>query len=288
MIKGHLGKLEVGDALPVRIFGVLNLSTESFYKKSIVSTKQEIENQTRKMIEQGADGIDIGAQSTRPIQIYGGKGRLDEESELNEIKKSLFPVLDILSSYDSVELSVDTTSSMVAEYALKNDVRIINDISGFKKDKNMATKISEFDGHSVIMAAKKEPGDVYTISDIIYELRQSIEIGKKSNIKEDKIIIDPGIGSWEARPYYHDFNIIKNLRDFRILNKPIYLGISRKTSIGKVLGDAIPEERLFGTLGATIIALINGTHVVRTHDVKPTKEAIIVAETILNYDDEAY
>ncbi|MCG3224927.1 MAG: dihydropteroate synthase, partial [Candidatus Heimdallarchaeota archaeon] len=93
----------------------------------------------------------------------------------------------------------------------------------------------------------------------------------------------PGIGSWEARDFKHDYSIIKNLKEFRKLESPIYVGISRKTSIGKILNDAPPEERLFGSLGATIVAIVNGAHVIRTHDVRPTFEAVKVAETILNY-----
>ncbi|MHA1224288.1 MAG: dihydropteroate synthase [Candidatus Heimdallarchaeaceae archaeon] len=285
MIEGFLGELVVGDNHPVRIVGILNLSPTSFYSGSIVSSEEELTKVAARMIEEGADGLDLGAQSTRPIQIYGGEGRVDSETELNMIKKALKPVLDVVSCYENIEVSVDTTRSVVANYALKKDVKIINDISGFKKDKQMAKLIADFNAYCVIMAAKKEPGDVFILPEIIEELRKSISIGENAGIKKDRVSIDPGIGSWEARDYHHDYNIIKNLRDFRELGKPIYLGISRKTSIGKVLDNAPPEERLFGTIGATIVAIVNGAHIIRTHDVKPTREAIRVAETILAYKD---
>lgn len=284
MIKGNLGKIQVGDDYPIPIVGVVNLSSASFYKGSIVSSNQELEKLVLKMIDEGVNCLDIGAQSTRPIQIYGGEGRVNEIQERELIDKSLEVVLDVIKSYDNVEISVDTTSSSVAESALKKDIEIINDISGFKKDEKIAKLIADYDAHAIVMAARKNPGDVFAIDDVLHELELSINIGMNKGIKEDRIIIDPGIGSWEARAYYHDYSLIRNLEEFRKLNKPIYIGISRKTSIGKALNNAPPEDRLYGSIGATIVAVLNGVHIVRTHDVKPTLEAIRVAETILNFD----
>ncbi|MFW9852244.1 MAG: dihydropteroate synthase [Candidatus Thorarchaeota archaeon] len=284
MIKGYLGKIKVGDNFPTPIVGVVNLSPASFYQGSIASTNQDLEEIVLKMINEGVNCLDIGAQSTRPIQIYGGAGRVDEIQEKEIIDKSLEVVLDIIKSYENIEISIDTTRSSVAESALKKDIRIINDISGFKKDEKMANLIADYDACAIVMAAKNEPGDIYTIDDVLHELRLSINIGLNNGIKEDRIIIDPGIGSWEARDYYHDYSLIRNLEEFRVLNKPIYIGISRKTSIGKALNDAPPEDRLYGSIGATIVAILNGAHIVRTHDVKPTLEAIRVVETILNFD----
>lgn len=283
MIEGYLGKHVVGDKYPARIVGVVNLSEASFYQESIVSSSKELEKTITKMINEGVHCLDLGAQSTRPIQIYGGEGRIDEFTELKIIKESLKTTMDVLSSYNNIEVSVDTQRSAIAEYSLNNGVNIINDISGFKKDEKIAKLIADFDSTCVIMAARNEPGDVFLINDIISELRESIEIGKRHGIEETMILVDPGIGSWEARDYCYDYDIIKNLEEFRILNKPVYVGISRKTSIGKALNDAPPDQRLYGSLGATIIALVNGAHVIRTHDVKPTNEAVKVAQTILNY-----
>jgi dihydropteroate synthase len=283
MINGFLGNLQIGDNYPTRIIGIVNLSETSFFKGSIASSQNELQISIEKMIEDGASGIDIGAQSTRPIQIYGGKGRLNENQELEIIKEAVKASLDVLSSYDKIVLSVDTTRISVAEHSLKAGVKVINDISGFKKEKEIAKCIAEFDASVVLMAAKSEPGDVYEINDILHELRTSLSIGVRAGIEKQNMLVDPGIGSWEARDFKHDYSIIKNLKEFRKLESPIYVGISRKTSIGKILNDAPPEERLFGSLGATIIAIVNGAHVIRTHDVRPTFEAVKVAETILNY-----
>jgi dihydropteroate synthase len=283
MISGQLGKLEVGDGKPIRIVGVVNLSAASFFEESIVSSPEEIDQRIRQMIEEGADCLDIGAQSTRPIQIYGGEDRVDVDTELEMIKKTSDIALDIVSSYNNIEISIDTTRSIVAEFALKRGIQVINDISGLKKDASMAKIIGDFDGCAVLMAARQEPGDVYEIPDVVEELKISITKGIKGGISEKKIIVDPGIGSWEARDYHFDFSLIKNLEEFRITEKPIYVGISRKTSIGKILNNAPPEKRLYGSIGATVVAIMNGAHIVRTHDVKPTLEAIRVAETIIKF-----
>ncbi|MHA1482878.1 MAG: dihydropteroate synthase [Candidatus Heimdallarchaeaceae archaeon] len=283
MINGFLGNLQIGDNYPARIIGVVNLSEASFFRGSVASSQNELQISIEKMINDGANGIDIGAQSTRPIQIYGGKGRLNENQELETVKKAVKVSLDVLSSYNEIVLSVDTMKKSVAEYSLKAGVRVINDISGFKKEKEIAKCIAEYDASVVLMAAKSEPGDVYEINDILHELQKSLSIGVEAGIKKQNMLVDPGIGSWEARDYKHDYSIIKNLKKFRKLETPIYIGISRKTSIGKILDEAPPEERLYGSLGATIVAIVNGAHVIRTHDVRPTLEAVKVAETIINY-----
>jgi len=283
MINGKMGTLDIGDNLPVRVVGVVNLSPASFYKDSITLSETDVEKRIIEMIKEGADCLDIGAQSTRPIQIYGGEGRVDRIKEQEIISSTLKICMDVLSSYDKIEVSVDTQRENVAEISLNMGVNIINDIAGFKKENNVAKLIADYGATAVIMAAREEPGDIFEISDIILELNRSLEIGLKCGIAENKLIVDPGIGSWEARDFKHDYNIIKNLEEFRSMNKPVYVGISRKTFIGKAINDAPPDQRLYGSLGATIIAIVNGAHVVRTHDVRPTLEAIKVAETILNY-----
>ena len=282
-IKGYLGKIEVGDGLPACIVGIINISEASFYKGSIKTSKEELGKVTMQMINDGASCIDIGAQSTRPIQIYGGEGRVDALTEQEMIENALHVVLDVVSSYSNVEVSVDTMRYNVAKIALEKGVQIINDISGFKKDPKLADLIADYDASAVLMAARKEPGDVFLIPEIIQEFKKSLNVGLDAGINKNKISVDPGIGSWEARDYHHDYLIIKKLKEFRTLEKPIYVGISRKTSIGKILNNAPPEDRLYGSIGASVVALINSAHVFRTHDVKETLEAIRVAEAIINY-----
>ncbi len=286
LISGKLGKHTIGDNSPVRVAGIINLSKASFYSTSIATTTSEIETNIKQMINEGAEYIDIGAQSTRPIQIYGGEGRVDEATEKNQISQAIDIALDIIASYNHVEISIDTMRKNVAEIALNKGIRVINDISGLKKEPDLAKLVADFGAAIILMAAKEEPGDVYLIPDIKKELHQSITLAEKAGIEPHKIAIDPGIGSWEARPYHHDFIIINNLLGFRELSKPLYLGISRKTSIGKVLNDAPASDRLYGSLGATSVSVLYGAHVIRTHDVKPTIEVTRVVEALKFYAKE--
>ncbi|MFQ5979739.1 MAG: dihydropteroate synthase [Candidatus Heimdallarchaeota archaeon] len=272
-ITGKLGEIEVGDQSPVRLVGIVNLSPESFYKQD-TSTKG-IERIVRKHVEEQADIIDIGGQSTAPIQIYGSSARVSLEEELTRVQNAfkLISQLDI----SNCALSVDTQQAIVAEYALNNGATIVNDISGLKSDEKMAKVISDHDGSLIIMATKKEPGDVTTVATIIAALRKSLELATTADITLDKIIVDPGIGSWGGRPIWHDFEILNQLEHLRELNRPIYVGVSRKSLIGSVL-EKSPEKRLAGSLAATGIAVYNGAHIIRTHDVGATLDAVRIAE----------
>ncbi len=270
MINGKLGNLDVGDKYRPIIMKVINISPESFYKSSIKKI-EEIPEVISKDIKH-AQLIDIGAASTAPPEY--GTPRITRKEEKERIKQ----FLDAISDNIGVEISVDTMHSEVAEIALKKGIRIINDVSGLKKDQNMAKIIADYDASVIIMANKESPGDIGKIDEIKNELKKSIQIAINAGISEKKIIIDPGIGF--GKPVSHDIGIIRNLESFRTLNKPILVGISRKSFIGKILGGKSPEERLYGSLSATAIAVYKGAHIIRTHDVLETKEIIDVAFAI--------
>lgn len=272
-IAGKLGEIEVGDQSPVRLVGIVNLSPESFYKQD-TSTKG-IERIVRKHVEEKADIIDIGGQSTAPIQIYGNSARVNLEEELLRVQNAFKLISEL--EISNCALSIDTQQAVVAEYALNNGATIVNDISGLKSDEKMAKVISDHDGSLIIMATKKEPGDVTNVTTIITALRMSLELATTADITLDKIAVDPGIGSWGGRPIWHDFEILNQLEHLRELNHPIYVGVSRKSLIGSIL-EKSPENRLSGSLAATGIAIYNGAHIIRTHDVGATLDAVRIAE----------
>ncbi|MCK4481030.1 MAG: dihydropteroate synthase, partial [Candidatus Lokiarchaeota archaeon] len=169
----------------------------------------------------------------------------------------------------------DTQYREVAEIAFKiatkTNIRIIiNDVSCLKSDSTLADFIIEKDLPLIIMASKKIPGDLCTIEEIIEEFKKTIEHLIKKGYDENKIILDPGIGHWiEEKNHIYDLKIIGNLNKLKELNKPILVAISRKSFIGTTLNIPDPEKRLNGTLAATAIAIFNGAHIVRTHDVTP-------------------
>ncbi|MFX1533093.1 MAG: dihydropteroate synthase [Promethearchaeota archaeon] len=281
-IEGIFGNKPVGDGHPTRIVGIINVSPESYYKKTVQTSSSNIRFLAKQHIEDGADVLDIGGQSTAPVQIYGDQVRVSEEVERQRIELA---VKSLMEENLKVPLSIDTQRATIAELGLKLGAEIINDVSGLKIDSQLAKVVAEYDAGLVVMAAKKAPGDVFKIDEICQELRKSVDIALKAGVNPQKIVIDPGIGSWQGRSWKYDLDIIKNLNLLRNLEKPIYLGLSRKSFVGKVLElynmNGKPDNRLFGTLSTTGICVVKGAvHILRTHDVLATFQAVRVAEEL--------
>jgi dihydropteroate synthase len=258
--------LEIGDNFPTVVVGVINLSPESFYEGSVYKGPEEIRNATLKMVKNGAKILDIGGRSTAPWSE-----KISVEEEVSRVKNAMEHVCKLIEK--NIIISVDTQYRKVAEIAFDiankaNKKIIINDVSCLKTDPSLAEFIIEKDLPIIIMASKKVPGDLCTIDEIVDELYITIKNLKKKGCNEDKIILDPGIGHWiEEKTHVHDLKIIGNLQKLRKLNKTILVAISRKSFIGTTLNIPDPEDRLNGTLSATAIAVFNGAHLVRTHDV---------------------
>jgi dihydropteroate synthase len=273
MITGNLGGVKIGDNTNPLIMGIINLSPTSFYKNSILKSKEEIINHLIAMEKDKADFIDVGAISSAPTHIYENKVSPSVKNEI-EILKKFFDALKEINL--KIPISIDTQSANTADFALSQGASIINDISGFKYDSNLPSVISDYGASAIIMACNNNPGDVFNIEEIKLALKNSISLGITANMDKNKIIIDPGIGAWiPERNYIHDCNILWNLSEFRTLSQGILIGISRKSFIGNILGLA-PEERLWGSLAATTIAILKGAHVIRTHDVRETRDISLI------------
>ena len=258
--------LEIGDDFPTVIMGVLNLSPESFYQGSVYSDADSQEKATLDMINNGAKILDLGARSTAPWSE-----KITLEQEINRLKPSMEKICKIIPK--DIIISVDTQYSEVARAAYNLSLKykrnmIINDVSCLKTDPSFQDFIIKYDIPVILMASKKIPGDLCTIEEIYKEFINTIKNLKKKGYDENKIILDPGIGHWiEKKTHTYDLKIIGNLCKLRELNKPILVAISRKSFIGTTLNIPEPEKRLNGTLAATAIAIYNGAHIVRTHDV---------------------
>lgn len=258
--------LEIGDDFPTVIVGVINLSPESFYQGSVYEEPEKIRKAASEMIKNGAQILDIGGRSTAPWSE-----KISIEEEVNRMKIAIKNVCEIIP--DNTLISVDTQYREVAEIAFNmatktNKKVIINDVSCLKTDPSLTDFIVEKDLPIIIMASKEVPGDLFTIEEIIEEFNSTIENLKKRGYNENNIILDPGIGHWiEKKTYIYDLQIIGNLFKLTELNKPILVALSRKSFIGTTLNIPEPEKRLNGTLAATAIAIHNGAHIVRTHDV---------------------
>ncbi len=259
------------------IMGILNITPDSFYKQSRTVSIKAALKKAEEMVRDGADIIDVGGESTRP-----GASPLSEKEEL----KRVLPVIKGLIKNFDVPLSVDTYKSTIARAVLEEGASIINDISGLMFDPKMAKTIASSKAGVVIMHIKgnpktmqKKPVYKSLMKEIATYLNKSIKRAVSAGISENRIIIDPGIGF--GKTFAHNITILKRLAELKKLNKPILLGLSRKSFIGKILN--LPaEERLEGSLAASIIGVINGARILRTHDVKETKRAVAVAESILS------
>ena len=278
-----IGNISVGGRNPVRIMGILNTSPESFYKKSINTTRMKIRNSVIQMENDGADIIDVGGMSTAPYLSTTVSEKVESERILNAIK--------IIQDSTNLPISVDTCRSSVAKNALENDVEIINDISGLKYDKKMEDVISKFQPSLILCAYDSKTIFGNAVNSTKKLLNDSLKIVKKCNISEKKVVLDPAIGffrktgkgkfftkiktDWVER----DLSIIKNLNSIK-MNYPILISVSNKSLIGNLLEKENPSDRLFGSITAEAICVLNGADLIRTHNVLATKDAITIASKL--------
>jgi dihydropteroate synthase len=279
----NINDLDIGDRYPVRVMGVLNVSQESFYKRSVVDARL-IQERARTMITNGASFLDVGGRSTapnvKPITV-------DEEGA--RVVQALNALLPMIAD-DKVLVSIDTQFQDVAERALQifraNSMEkrlVINDVSGLHADSGLARWITDNNVPCILMASHGKAGDSLGIEQTISDIKHSMSLlDTRSYHMKEKVIIDPAIGRWiPAKLPAFDLELVHELPTFRSIGAPILVAISRKSFIGEILGEKDPENRFFGTLSATAIAVFNGAHVVRTHDVnKETIDTIKVAEAI--------
>lgn len=270
VIEGLVGWLKVGDLQPVRLMGVINLSHESFYKGSVASPDEALAI-ARRLQEEGADIIDLGAVSTAP-----GSPAISQEVE----KERLFASLKEITENLDIVFSVDTQRAKIAEKALSCGAACINDVSGLH-DPDMASKVAEYDGSLIIMASERRPGDLPGLNRIIPNLGDKVMQAVGAGVDRNKISIDPGIGKWvPERTAAYDLAILDGFDRLRIIGRPVVAALSRKTFIGESLNIPDPGQRLAGSLAATAIAVYQGAHIVRTHDISASKEAIAMAGAI--------
>ena len=278
-----LANISVGGRNPVRIMGILNTSPESFYKKSINTTRIQIRNTVIQMENEGADFIDVGGMSTAPYLSTNVSEKIESTRILNAVK--------IIQDSTNLPISVDTCRSSVAKNALENDVEIINDISGLKYDKKMKDVLSKFQPSIILCAYDSKIISGNVINSTKRLLLDSLKIAKKSNISDKKIVLDPAIGffrktgkgkfftkiktDWVER----DLSVIKNLNSIK-MNYPILISVSNKSIIGNLLGKKNPSDRLFGSITTEAICVLNGANVIRTHNVVATKDAITIASKL--------
>jgi len=281
-----LGNLVVGKKNKITIMGILNVSPESFYKKSVKSTKSQISKYLLEMEESGSNIIDIGGMSTAPYL----KTIVSEKVESERITKTI----KIIQSLSNIPISVDTCRASVAKDALELGVDVINDISGLKYDMHMPKIIEKYSPSIILCPYSKQlvKGNPIFITKKL--LNESILIAKNAKISNDKIVVDPAIGFFRRSsdvknklPYtkitsdsvQRDIEIIRKLKLLKT-NFPILVSISNKSFIGKLLGKENPADRNTGTAIAEMLSIINGASIIRTHNPKITSDVIKLTNSL--------
>ena len=258
------------------IMGILNMTPDSFSDGGQFKSHNKAIDHALKMVEEGANIIDIGGESTRP-----GAEAVQLEEELSRT----IPIIEAIRLKSDCLISIDTYKSKVAKAALDAGADMVNDISGLTFDHNMASLVAERNVPVIIMHIKGKPGDMQknpNYDNLIKEIKAFFEvqiaIAKKAGIDSGNIILDPGIGF--GKRLEDNFEIIRELGQISTMGYPVLLGPSRKSFIGFTL-DLPVEERIEGTLASITAGVINGARIVRVHDIRATRRTLTITEKIM-------
>jgi len=238
------------------VMGILNVTPDSFSDGGLYNELDKGLAHAAEMVNDGADIIDIGGESTRP-----GHTPVPAEEEIRRI----LPFIEEMSKRISVPISVDTYKAETAERALKAGAHIINDIWGAKKDPEIADVAARYEVPIILMHNRDNMDYESLMRDVLYDLYESINIAKKRGVRDSQIILDPGIGF--AKTYEQNIEVMKNLDKISALGYPVLLGTSRKSMIGHALNLPV-SERLEGTGATVCYGIMKGCDIVRVHDVK--------------------
>lgn len=277
-----LGDINVGTSYPVRVMGIINASPESFYKKSIRKTTDDIKKEATTMEKNGADYIDIGGMSTAPYLDT----TISEETEKKRIQMAVQAVSEVC----DIPISVDTVRSGVAQVAMEAGATILNDVTGFNYDKKMPDIISRYSPDIILCAysKRKSTGTIHDTADI---LNDTIQNAQKYGADTSRMVIDPAIGffrntdsPWctqiDGNWYKRDINTIRHLQKLT-KSMPVLISVSNKSFIGKILDGRDADGRLYGSLAAEAMSVVNGADIIRTHNVAQSRDAIRVASAIV-------
>ena len=263
-VKGRLLDL----ATP-QVMGILNVTPDSFSDGGKYDHMDAALYHAEEMIKEGADIVDVGGESTRP-----GHTVITAQEEISRVA----PVIEAIKSRFDVPVSIDTYKGAVTEAALKAGADLVNDIWGFKYDKNVAKLTAQYGAACCLMHNRQEPVYENFLRDVVTDMEECVCIAKEAGVADDKIILDPGVGF--GKDYEMNLEIIHHVDVLHALNYPILLGTSRKSVIGLTL-DLPADQRVEGTLVTTVLGVLKGCAFVRVHDIKENKRAIQMTEAIL-------
>ena len=266
----------MADRHPPRVMGIVNVTPDSFSDGGLFLDPRRAIEHGRELAAEGADLLDVGGESTRP-----GAEAVSAEEELSRV----VPVVEGLTAGE-VPVSIDTSKRAVAEAALNAGAGIVNDVTALRGEPELAGLCAERDCEVVLMHMLGDPrtmqeDPVYddVVDDVKAFLAERIDFATAEGIDEERIWVDPGIGF--GKTVEHNLELLRNLGELADLGRPVVVGTSRKSFIGKLTGAPV-DRRLGGTIASSVIAFANGAEVLRVHDVSPMCEALTVAEAVLD------
>jgi len=269
----NLGRYKLNLGARSHIMGVVNVTPDSFSGDGLEDKRKAVEY-AEKLVSEGADILDVGGESSRP-----GAKPVSVKVELSRV----IPIIKELAKRIKAPISIDTWKPEVARQALDNGASLVNDITGLRNIK-IAKIAGLYKAGAVIMhmqgkprSMQKNPRYASLIDEIIAYLAEAIDRGIAAGVAEESMIVDPGIGFGKTPE--HNLEILKRLREFKVFGLPILAGTSRKAFIGKIL-NVPPKNRVFGTVASCVVACENGANIVRTHDVKAVKQALLIRDSI--------
>jgi dihydropteroate synthase len=259
------------------IMGILNVTPDSFYDGGEYYKPRDAILKAEEMVEEGADIIDVGGESTRPSSTP-----VDKDEEIRRI----LPVVRGIASRVDIPVSIDTYKADVARIALEEGAEIVNDISGLNFDTRMTETVAQYGAGLVLMHIKGNPQTMQEkqeYEDLLSEVRDylgnSLKVAEQGGIKRDNTVVDPGIGF--GKSLLENYTLIRSVPFFRRLGRPVLVGPSRKSFLWKVL-KCTPEDGLGGSISAAIFSFLFGADLLRVHDVGEVREALIIAQHFVN------
>ncbi|MBI2724597.1 MAG: dihydropteroate synthase [Chloroflexi bacterium] len=259
------------------VMGVINVSPDSFSGDGIADPAAALE-QARRFVDEGADLLDIGGQSTRPGAVKSEAG-FDEITPEEEIRR-VVPVIErIARALPDAAISVDTYKPAVARAALDAGAHLLNDIEGFRRDPAMPALAAQRRVPAVLMHNQRGRKAADVMHAIIDGLRASVVIAEKAGVPQERLIVDPGFGfGWAPE---HNLEMLRRLHELTALRLPVLIGTSRKSSIGAALGDVPVEDRAFGTAASVALAIGGGADIVRVHEVAEMTQAVRLVDAVV-------
>ncbi len=262
------------------VMAIVNVTPDSFSDGGMLADADAALRHAEKLVSEGADILDIGGESTRP-----GSGRVSAKDETARV----VPVIAALSKRFDIPISVDTSKSEVARACIEAGAEIINDISGLRFDENIAAVASVTGAGLVLMHSRgdfetmhSQPPSVDLMAEVAAELSRSISTAREHGVDPEQIALDVGIGFGKTPE--QNLQLIAKLRDLiaEFPEFPMLVGTSRKSFIGKLMDNAPPDRRLYGSLATAAMAVRNGAKIVRVHDVKPTVDTLRIIEAVMS------